>query len=140
MISRLSYIFPLLFVGCTSGVSMKSVHYDDLFNDSNSKVWLVNEFVVDNVNISSSALYEKNLLIFFGNGLVNYISMKGIGDISPKRGNYYLNSEDRNMRIEFDDAAWDMNLDYITEDSVLFVTTKNSDRQFTMQIIPLTEL
>ena len=66
--------------------------------------------------------------------------MKGIGDIAPKRGNYYLNSEDRNMRIEFNDAAWDMNLDYITEDSVLFVTTKNSDRQFTMQIIPLIEL
>ena len=140
MIRRLLYIYPLLLIGCTSGVTMKSVRYDDLFNDSNSKVWLVNEFVVNNVNISSSALYEKNLLIFFDNGMVNYISMKGIGDIAPKRGNYYLNSEDRNMRIEFNDAAWDMNLDYITEDSVLFVTTKNSDRQFTMQIIPLIEL
>lgn len=140
MIRKLLYLLPFIFIGCTSGVTMKSVRYDDLFNDSNSKVWLVNEYVVNDVNIASSALYSKDILIFFDNGMVNLISMKGLGVTSPERGNYYLDSEDRNMVIEFDETSWNMNLDYLTEDSVMFVTTKDSDKQFTMQIIPLTEL
>ena len=119
---------------------MKSVDYDSLFNDSNSKVWLVSKQVVDNANIAPIDLYDKELMVFHITGIVDCIALKDITRKKPKKGQYFLDSQKRTMKIEFEhDTLWDLDLRYITEDSILMEPTKKSDLNIAVQLKPLPE-
>jgi len=130
----------ILCVGCTSGVSLKSVDYNVLFHDSNSKVWMINKIVEKGINMAPAGNWNKDLIVFHSNGNVNLLPMKAMGHAAPRKGEYYLNSENRTMEIEFKDAHWDMDLSYITEDSVLMTSARKSDVNFSIQLVPLPEL
>jgi hypothetical protein len=137
---KLIYILPLIAFSCTTGISLVSVDYGSLFNDSNSKVWLVNKHVVDNANITPIKLYDKEIMIFHNNGVVDCIALKDITRKKTRKGQYVLDSENRTMKIEFkNDQIWDLDLSYITEDSILMEPTKSSDINITVQLKPLPE-
>ena len=118
-------VLPILLAACSGGVNLKSVDYYHLFNDSNSKVWLVNKVIVDNAVISPSYKYDKDIFVFHENRNCDYIALKDITRKNPKKGDYVLDSEDRNIKIEFDNnQIWDLDLIYLTEDSILMEPTE----------------
>jgi len=120
---------------------MKSVDYHHLFNDSNSKVWLVNKLIVDNAIISPSHRYDKDIFIFYDNRNCDYVALKDLTREAPRKGDYMLNSEDMHLKIEFNDnQVWDLDLIYLTEDSILMEPTGKSDIKMAIQLIPFPEL
>ena len=138
---RIYLIFPLIFAGCTTGISMDSVDYYSLFNDSNSKVWLVNKVIIENADIAPVTNTDKDIMVFHVNGNCDYIALKDVTRKSPRKGYYYLNSNERTMVIDFrNKESWDLKLSYLTEDSVLMEPTRNSDIQIAVQLIPFPEL
>ena len=137
---KLMYTLPFIAFSCSTGISLDSVDYGSLFDDSNSKVWLVNKHMVDNANITPVNFYDKEIMIFHKSGVVDCIALKEITRKKPRKGQYVLDSRNRTMKIEFeDDQIWDLDLSYITEDSILMEPTKNSDINIAVQLKPLPE-
>ncbi len=119
---------------------MNSVDYSTLFNDGNSKAWLVNKVIYDNSIISPLENYEKNVMIFYSSRRCDLIAMKNIAREAPQKANYYLNSRMHKLTIEFSDFEMDFHLSYITEDSILMTPTHDSDYVYSIQLIPFPEL
>lgn len=132
--------FALSFGSCTNGIDLDVVFYDSLLNDNNSKVWVVNSFVVGGMDVSNPILSEKNIIVFHANNTVNMLPMKGIGSSNPKRGRYILDSKNKELVIDFGDSQWDLDINYITEDSIYFSTKEKVENKFGFQIIPFPKL
>jgi len=131
----------LFLAACTAGINMKSVTYDYLLNDSNSKVWLVNKVIIGNAVISPTVNYDKHLLIFHNSGHIDYIPYRQLTRSQGSKGYYILNSEERRLILEFNnDQRWEFDLKYMTEDSIYLKSTAHSDTNISMQLIPLPEL
>ncbi|OFZ58563.1 MAG: hypothetical protein A3D92_19365 [Bacteroidetes bacterium RIFCSPHIGHO2_02_FULL_44_7] len=120
---------------------MKSVTYDHLLNDSNSKVWLVNKVIFGNAVISPTTNYDKHLLIFHNSGHIDYIPYREVTRSQGSKGYYVLDSQERKLILEFNnDQRWEFTMKYMTEDSILLESTPRSDTNISMQLIPLPEL
>jgi len=119
---------------------MKSVDYSTLFNDGNSKVWLVNKVVMGNAVVSPFKNYDKDLMIFHKGGRCDFIAMKDITRKSPQKADYFLNSRKHKISIEFAEFEMEFHLAYITEDSILMNPTHDSEYPYSIQLIPFQEL
>ncbi|MFT5779676.1 MAG: hypothetical protein ACI837_002635 [Crocinitomicaceae bacterium] len=138
---KISFVLILiLLVSCTSGIQMNSVRYDDLLNDGNSKIWLIDKMIIDKSDISMRNNWQKELLIFFENGHVQYLPVQDLGHKKGNIGDYVLNSNDRKLSLYFKEGVWEFDLDEITEDSIYMIPTKASDAEFSLHIIPLPEI
>lgn len=125
---------------CTNGIDLKEVSYDSLLHDYSSKVWMIDSKIVDGVDMVVGNDYEKSVIIFHDNGIVNMIPLKAIGEKDPVRGRYVLDSQNKELMINFDHEQWMMNIDYITEDSLFFVPKKGAKPGYSFKIKPLPPL
>lgn len=140
-----SFIVPILFVvgfgSCTRGIGLRYVDLGSTLHDNNSKVWIVNKLVIKDINTAPANDYQKDVMIFYSNGIINVSPLKKLGHDSPRRGKYTLNSQTRVMTIEFDDKeVWDVDIDYATEDSIYLIRTNDPDSPIGIQIKPLPNL
>ena len=130
----------LLLSGCTTGYPLKSVDYNDLFTDGNSKIWIIDRMIVNEINVAEHNVWAKEALIFHENGLVDYIPLKGIGHKQPRKAKYYLDSESREMTIDFKGEIWFFEITKLDEREVIMKSVKGSDRKFTLVLTPLPPL
>ena len=90
---RLFYALPMIAFSCSTGISLDSVDYKSLFDDSNSKAWLVNKQVVDNADITPIHFYDKEIMVFHKSGVVDCIALKDITRKVPRKGKFTLDSQ-----------------------------------------------
>lgn len=125
---------------CTSNVEMKAVHYDYLINDGNSKVWMIQQMIVNKSNITAQRDAQKELLIFYGTGRFQYIPIKQLGHKSGKVGSYFVFSSEKVLKMYFRESIWKFKMKEISEDSIYLEPVKGSDAQFSMLLVPLKEI
>lgn len=137
-------LFILLLVtagACTRGIDLKNVDYSALLNDSNSKVWIIEEMISNGVDISGVNTYSKDLIIFHESRDINIIPMKALGDAAPKRGKYDLNSIKNQITFDMEGGeSWKMKFEYVTEDSILIVPRSKGSADFSFKIKPFPAL
>jgi len=130
-------LFLISLGSCTSSVEMRPVMFDNLLHDGNSKVWMINKMIVNKSNVTATHDSQKELLIFYVNGSVQYLPMQDLGRQHGQVGSYILHSEEKTLTLYFEEAIWDFNLKEIEEDSIYMTPNKKSEVQFSIQIIPL---
>lgn len=108
---------------------------DYLFHDSNSKVWIMNQHIVDSINIAPYNWRDKNLVIFYNNGKVYFTPVKSLGE-PPLVGTYYIDSDEKRLDIYVNKKNWILKMPYVNEDSIMFIHTKESDIDQDFQIKP----
>jgi hypothetical protein len=119
---------------------MKAVHYDYLINDGNSKVWMIQQMIVNKSNITAQKDAQKELLIFFGTGRFQYIPIKQLGHKSGEVGSYFVFSSEKVVKMYFKEAIWKFKMKEISEDSIYLEPVKGSDAKFSMLLVPLKEI
>lgn len=133
--------FLILGLGaCAASSEMKDVPYDYLLNDGNSKVWMIDQMIVGKTDISSQQNEEKELLIFYNTGRFQYIPIKQLGHSKGKTGSYVLSSIDHELKMYFQEKIWHFKFDEISEDSIYLTPTKESNADFSIQLVPLKEI
>lgn len=133
-----AFVFSLL--GCTSNYPLKSVDYNDLFTNGNSKVWVIDKMVVNKVNVAQRALKNKEVLIFHESGVVDYLPLKAIGESSPKKGRFYLDSDKKLLSITFNDNEWLFDLPILEENRIVLRPKQKRSAPFSAELVPLPEL
>lgn len=133
-------ISTLVQSGCTSSYPLKSVNYDDLFSDGNSKVWVINKMIVNKIDVSQANLENKEVFVFHESGVLDYIPLKVFGSNPPKKGRYYLDSDKRTLSVMFKDKEWYFKLSVLEDDRIVMRPYKKGRAPFTLELIPLPEL
>lgn len=136
----LSTFCCLLLVGCTSNYALKSVDYNELFTDGNSKVWVINKMIVNNVNVSRHGLKNKEIFIFHESGTIDYLALKAIGLDGANKGRFYLDSDQRLLSITIDKKEWRFKLSVLEEDRIVMRPEKKGSAPFTLELVPIPEL
>lgn len=101
---------------------------------------MIDQMIVEKTDISARQAAQKELLIFFQNGRVQYIPVRELGHKTGLVGNYFLDSEEKELKLYFKDDIWQFKLDEISEDSIYLVPMRESDVDFSLQLVPLKEI
>ncbi|PWL27053.1 MAG: hypothetical protein DCO96_11985 [Fluviicola sp. XM-24bin1] len=126
---------------CTSNYPLKSVDYSDLFCDGNSKVWLVDKMIVNDVDVTRTGLRNKEVFIFHDNGVIDRLPLHAMGQNDPKKARYYLDSDKKTMSITFrKQEEWMFKLSVLEEERIIMRPLKKGSAPFTLELIPLPEL
>lgn len=133
-------IIGIFFTSCYSGYNLKTVSYYQLFNDGNSKVWLVDQIGINDSNVGPKENKLKNVFIFFSSGDFQYTAMKNIASDSVPTGSYHIDSEERRITMYINDESWSFDLAYVEEDSIYLLPRANSENKFSYKLIPLPPL
>tara|TARA_B110000285_G_C15092714_1_gene600071 strand:+ start:657 stop:1082 length:426 start_codon:yes stop_codon:yes gene_type:complete len=133
-------VLALLISSCTTGIDFSNVDYSNLFHDDNSKVWVVNKVTFDGAVISSNSRLDKDIIIFHQNGVCDFIPLKNLGTGKSKKGKFNIDSQAKEVRIDFPKESWLYTMYYIFEDSISLKPTKESASQLGMQLKPFMEL
>lgn len=137
------YLFILVLVAsvsCTSNYPLKSVDYNELFTSGNSKVWVIDKMLVNDINVAQKPLQNKEVLIFHESGVVDYIALKALGEKSPEKGRYYLDSDKRTLSVSFEEKKWFFKLPVLEEDKIILEPQKKGSAPFKAVLVPLPEL
>lgn len=133
--------FLLLGLGaCTANTEMKEVPFDYLLNDGNSKVWMIDQMIVGKSDISAQQDKDKELIIFYHNGRFQYIPIKQLGHNMGKTGTYFLSTSDKELKMYFREKIWHFKFEEISEDSIYLTPIKESNADFSIQLVPLKEI
>jgi hypothetical protein len=133
-------IAPFILFACSTGVELKQVSLGPFFHDNNSKVWVIDQVIVDKINYSPSNINEKDLLIFYDNNKCLFQPLKTLGTKKGKKGDYLIDSENKEIAIYFPLEKWDFKIDYMAEDTIILVPNKGSEFTYELLLIPFPEL
>lgn len=129
----------LIFVSCTTGYEADNFRYDYLFNDGNSKVWLIDEHYIDGKNIIPANTRDRQVMIFHSTGTVKIGKVKNISTPSMQIGHYYVNSDKKILEIKLDRKNWILEMTAISEDSISLKASSRSDIKEDLKLIPFPE-
>ena len=140
MRNYISIVFLALLGSCTTGINFDNVDYKNLFHDDNSKVWIVNKVIFEGAVISSNSHLDKDVIIFHKSGVCDFIPFKNLGTSKSKKGEFHIDSQAKEVRIDFPKESWLYTMRYIFEDSISLKPMKESASQLGMQLKPFMEL
>ena len=133
----LLFIAVVTFAGCTSSARLKPISYDYLLNDGNSKVWMINQMVIEKTDIAPRKDTQKELMIFYNDGKFQYIPVQELGHKKGRIGSYFLDSEEKTLKLYFKEDTWHFKLKQITEDAIYMTPMQDSKVEFSLGIVPI---
>jgi hypothetical protein len=130
-----------LLFACSTGVELKGVNYGYLFHDGNSKVWMIDKVLIGKTDFSPPDKRNKDIIIFYENGKCTFQPVHTLGNITGRKGEYSVFSDEKSLTMYFDKAEmWEFKISSIKEDQIVLSPTKKSDLKYKMVLIPLPEL
>lgn len=138
------YLYLSLFIGiisgCSRGVELRPISLAPLFNDSNSKIWIINEVNSGNKNFAPKINIEKDIVIFYQNGKCIFQPMNTIGNLEGKRGEYSLYPDENLISLFFAQEKWEFNINVQSENKIILNPTSKSDIKYQLVLIPFPEI
>lgn len=129
-----------IITGCSSGVELKPISLAPLFNDSNSKLWVIDEVNSGNKNFAPKINVEKDVVIFYQNGKCVFQPMNTLGDLEGKRGQYSLYSDENSISLFFAQEKWEFKIQVQSPDRIILNPTGKSDIKYQLVLIPFPEI
>ena len=138
------FLYLILFIGvlssCSRGVELRPISLATLFNDSNSKIWIISEVNSGNKNFAPRINVEKDVVIFYQNGKCVFQPMNTIGDLEGKRGEYSLFPDENLISLFFAQEKWEFNIKVQSENKIILSPTSKSDIKYQLVLIPFPEI
>jgi len=135
-------LYGLLFVvlsACSNAVELEPIPLGPLFHDSNSKIWMIDQVIVDNRNFAPKINLQKDVLVFYANGKCMFQPMRTLGDFVGKKGEYTVYSDEKSLTLYFEKEKWDFKITTLTPDKIILEPTKASDLNYKMVLVPFPE-
>lgn len=124
---------------CVSDAEFKAIDPYYLFHDNSSKVWLINHKYQDGKDFSPLSLGFKDIITIHKSHNCYVQRMGTFGDIPGEKGQFYLDAEENEARIEFKNQSWIFTIKSMQLEKVILEPTSKSDLQFTLELIPVPE-
>ena len=129
-----------LLSACSMGVDLKHVNLSPLFNDGNSKIWMLDKVLVEDRNFAPKEYKDKDILIFYANGNCSFQPLISLGSSIGKKGEYTIYSDEKTVTMYFEKEKWDFTISNIQNDKIVLKPTKDSELKYSLVLIPLPEI
>jgi hypothetical protein len=124
---------------CSSSLPLKKVPLGPVFHDNGSKVWLVDEVLLDGKNYAPIENSDKDVFIFYDSGACMFQPMKTLGDLQGKKGEYSVYSEEESLSIFFKNERWDFKIKRVEENRIELEPLKKSAFKYSLVLTPFPE-
>jgi hypothetical protein len=136
---RFAVVFSLLFAqSCTLNHELKPIDLTYLFNDSSSKIWLVDKVMLGENDFSAEKTADKDVLLFFDSQVCMFQTLKLLGNQPAKNGVFNVDSDRRLLTISFEDSTvWAFHIRIFSKKQLTLIPLRNSAFHYKLVLIPL---
>ena len=135
------FIIILFFLSaCSTGVSLKKVPFGPIFHNNGSKVWMIDEVITNGKNYAPIENTDKDIIVFYDSGVCMFQAMKSLGDVTGRKGEYSIYSDEGSMSIFFKNERWDFTIKSINETRIELIPLKKSAFKYSLVLIPFPEI
>jgi hypothetical protein len=132
-------LFTLFISSCSIGVNLKNVPLGPIFHDNGSKVWMIDEVITKGKNYSPIENADKDVIVFYESGSCMFQPMKSIGDMTGRKGEYSVYSDEGTLSIFFKNERWDFKVKRAEENRIELEPLKKSAFKYSLVLIPFPE-
>ncbi len=136
-------IFCLLVVlfqlsACTLDVELKPLNSSAIFNDGNSKVWLVDHLWIKERDYVHPDRNKKDIITFYASGRCSVQKLNTFGD---ERGDVvdYKVIDKKILILSGKGKVWKFKITKLTEDNIELTPMKGTSFKYIMNLVPITE-
>lgn len=114
--------------------SINKLQLEPLFHDNSSKVWLLENQIIDGIDRVEFEFKEKELFIFYNGGDVYQSKVKYVSSKRGFRGRFSIQNENKEFVLDYDNKKLaQYKIRFLSEDSV-WLENKEFGR---LKLIPL---
>jgi hypothetical protein len=123
---------------CTLDVELKPLNSCAIFNDGNSKMWLVDHLWIKQRDYSNPMRNKKDIIVFFESGRcsVQKLNTFGIekGDIVD-----YKVIDKKILILSGKGKVWKFKITKLTQENIELTPMKGTSFKYVMNLVPITE-
>jgi hypothetical protein len=128
----------LLTQSCTFNHELKPIDLTYLFNDSSSKIWLVDKVLLGENDFSAEKTVDKDVLLFFDSQVCMFQTLKLLGNQPARSGIFNVDSGRRLLTISFEDSTvWFFRIRAFSKKQLTLIPLRNSAFHYKLVLIPL---
>ena len=134
------YLFLILYIisSCTLDVELKPLNSTAIFNDGNSKMWLVEHLWIKERDYAHPNRNKKDIIVFYESGRcsVQKLNTFGIekGDIVD-----YKVVDKKILILTGKGKIWKFKITKLSEDNIELSPIKGTGFKYVMHLVPITE-
>jgi len=132
------YLTLFIISSCTLDVELKPLNSTAIFNDGNSKMWLVNHLWRKQRDYANPDRNKKDIITFFESGRcsVQKLNTFGIekGDIVD-----YKVIDKKSLILTGKGKVWKFKITKLSEDNIELTPMKGTHFKYVMDLVPITE-
>jgi len=125
---------------CSTGVPLKKISFGPILHDNGSKVWMVDEVLIQGKNIAPIENTDKDVIVFYDSRVCLFQSLKSFGKDQGKKGKYSVYSDDSELSIFFENERWDFTVKSVHSKRIVLIPLKKSTFKYALVLIPFPEI
>jgi len=140
MLKPAAYILLLTVIlsGCGIDQSMKAVDPYIFVHDNSSKIWLVDQLLINKNDYTPMQFRYKELIAFHENRNAYFYRMNEFGDHPGVKATFWMDKSKREFGFDFDKKSWIFHIVSMTRTKIV-LRPKNHSFNYTMVLIPFPE-
>lgn len=135
----LLFISLVLFFGsCTLDVELKPLNSSAIFNDGNSKMWMVEHLWIKQRDYAHPDRNKKDIITFYASGRCAVQKLNTFGD---ERGDVvdYKVIDKKILILNGKGKVWKFKITKLSEDNIELTPMKGTSFKYIMNLVPITE-
>ena len=101
---------------------------------------MIDEVITNGKNYAPIENTDKDVIVFYDSGTCMFQSMKSLGEIQGRMGEYSIYSEEGTLSIFFKNERWDFTIKNMNDIRIELVPMKKSAFKYSLVLIPFPEI
>lgn len=132
-------LITLLFVSsCTLDVELKPLNSSAIFNDGNSKMWLVDNLWIKQRDYANPDRNKKDIITFYASGRCAVQKINTFGDEKGDVVDYKV-IDKKILILSGKGKVWKFKITKLSEDNIELYPMKGTTFKYVMNLVPITE-
>jgi hypothetical protein len=138
MKTRILVCVVLLLGGCTLDVELKPLNSSAIFNDGNSKMWLVEHLWIKQKDYAHPDRNKKDIITFYASGRCSVQKLNTFGDERGDVVDYQVINK-HILILKGKGKVWQFVITKLSEDNIELTPMKGTAFKYVMNLVPITE-
>lgn len=137
---KILFVFLLLYfiTSCTLDVELKPLNSSAVFNDGNSKMWLVEHLWIKERDYAHPNWNKKDIITFYVSGRCSVQKLNTFGDEKGDVVDYQV-IDKKFLILTGKGKVWKFKITKLSEDNIELTPIKGTSFKYVMHLVPITE-
>jgi len=128
----------IIISSCTLDVELKPLNSSAVFDDGNSKMWLVDHLWVKQRDYANPERNQKDIITFYASGRCAVQKLHTFGDEKGDVVDFKVIGK-KQLVLSGKGKVWKFKITKLTEDEIELTPMKGTNFKYVMHLVPVTE-